>query len=256
MGQGQVSGGVSVLCWLVVLSDAYSSWSLFDVKRSTASTERVYVNITWQSAPLQGYTPTRWRCLHCCKQVFVSNSWIYTYSTRWETGYGKTVNNYRSKTHVFFWKQNRESTKGKTVKNHAVSMQKRSVWPFTPVNIEITPPEEILSAVVWDIGSILTVELHIAENAGNYKFWMLILVKLWEHERQRWDASRYTWKRFSTIRTFMYCDASHLWRSCSHNMAKITIQFLNIIVKLNYGQAFFILPFLTLSLLTWGHVGP
>ena len=55
-------------------------------------------------------------------------------------------------------------------------------------------------------------------NVGNYKFWMLILVLLCEHERQRWDAS---------LRAFMYRDTSHLWRSFSHNRTKINIQFLN-----------------------------
>ena len=78
-------------------------------------------------------------------------------------------------------------------------------------------------------GSLTAFEWHtcIAENVGNYRFKMLILVMLWEHERQRWDASLYTKKRFATLRAFMYRNASHSWRSCSNNMTKITIQFFN-----------------------------
>ena len=56
---------------------------------------------------------------------------------------------------------------------------------------------------------------------------MLILVLLCENECQRWDASRYTWKRCASLRAFMYRDASHLWHSFSHNRTKINIQFLN-----------------------------
>ena len=36
--------------------------------------------------------------------ISVSNSWIYTYSTRWETGYGETVNSYRWTNPCFLWK--------------------------------------------------------------------------------------------------------------------------------------------------------
>ena len=32
---------------------------------------------------------------------------------------------------------------------------------------------------------------------------------------------------FATLRAFIYRDASHLWRSSSHNITKINIQFLN-----------------------------
>ena len=39
-------------------------------------------------------------------------------------------------------------------------------------------------------------------------------------------------KRCSSLRAFMYRDASHLWRSFSHNRTKINIQFLNDISQL------------------------
>ena len=53
---------------------------------------------------------------------------------------------------------------------------------------------------------------------------MLILVLLCENERQRLDASRYIKTRSEAERFYVYRDASHLWRSFSHNRAKINIQ--------------------------------
>ena len=55
---------------------------------------------------------------------------------------------------------------------------------------------------------------------------MLILVLLCENERQRWDASRYIKARSEAQRFYAYRDASHLWRSFSHNnnRPKINIQ--------------------------------
>ena len=57
-----------------------------------------------------------------------------------------------------------------------------------------------------------------------FKNWMLILVLLCENERQRWDASRYIKARSEAQRFYVYRDASHLWRSFSHNRTKINIQ--------------------------------
>ena len=57
-----------------------------------------------------------------------------------------------------------------------------------------------------------------------FKNWMLILVLLWEHERQRWDASRYIKAHSEAKRFYVYRDASYLWSSCSHNRTKINIQ--------------------------------
>ena len=51
----------------------------------------------------------------------------------------------------------------------------------------------------------------------SFKNWMLILVLLCENERQRWDASRYIKARSEAQRFYVYRDASHLWRSFSHN---------------------------------------
>ena len=56
------------------------------------------------------------------------------------------------------------------------------------------------------------------------KNWMLILVLLCENERQRWDTSRYIKARSEAQRFYVYRDASHLWRSFSHNRTKINIQ--------------------------------
>ena len=58
----------------------------------------------------------------------------------------------------------------------------------------------------------------------SFKNWMLILVLLCENERQRWDASRYIKARSEAQRIYVYRDASHLWRSFSHNRTKINIQ--------------------------------
>ena len=57
-----------------------------------------------------------------------------------------------------------------------------------------------------------------------FKNWMLILVLLCENERQRWDVSRYIKMRSEVQRFYVYRDASHLWRSFSHNRTKIYIQ--------------------------------
>ena len=57
-----------------------------------------------------------------------------------------------------------------------------------------------------------------------FKNWMLILVLLCENERQRWDASRYIKARSEAQRFYVYREASHLWRSFSHNRTKINIQ--------------------------------
>ena len=59
-----------------------------------------------------------------------------------------------------------------------------------------------------------------------FKNWMLILVLLCENERQRWDASRNIKARSEAQRYYVYRDASHLWRSFSHNRTKIIIQIL------------------------------
>ena len=53
---------------------------------------------------------------------------------------------------------------------------------------------------------------------------MLILVLLYANERQRWDASRYIKARSEAQRFYVYRDASHLWRSFSHNRTKINIE--------------------------------
>ena len=45
----------------------------------------------------------------------------------------------------------------------------------------------------------------------SFKNWMLILVMLWEHERLRWDASRYTKACSLAKRFYVYRDASRLW---------------------------------------------
>ena len=56
------------------------------------------------------------------------------------------------------------------------------------------------------------------------KNWMLILVLLCKNERQRWDASRCIKARSEAQRFYVYRDASHLWRSLSHNRSNINIQ--------------------------------
>ena len=56
------------------------------------------------------------------------------------------------------------------------------------------------------------------------KNWMLILVLLCENERQRWDVSWYIKAHSEAQRFYVYRDASHLWRSFSHNRTKINIQ--------------------------------
>ena len=53
---------------------------------------------------------------------------------------------------------------------------------------------------------------------------MLNLVLLFENERQRWDASRYIKARSEAQGFYVYRDASHLWRSFSHNRTKFNIQ--------------------------------
>ena len=53
---------------------------------------------------------------------------------------------------------------------------------------------------------------------------MLILALLCENERQRKDASWYIKARSEAQRFYVYRDASHLWRSFSHNRIIINIQ--------------------------------
>ena len=65
------------------------------------------VHKTCVNRSLSGYTTdfSAYIAVKTVVSISVSNSWIYNYSTRWESGYGETVNNYRrTKWNPFFWK--------------------------------------------------------------------------------------------------------------------------------------------------------
>ena len=72
--------------------------------------------------------------------------------------------------------------------------------------------------------STITTPLMFWGTSVIFQNWMLILVLLCKNERQRWDGSR-SIKACSEAQCFyVYRDASHLWRSFSHNRTKINIQ--------------------------------
>ena len=78
-------------------------WPLFNVNCSVLRPQ----NVCKRSLP--GYTPdfSGYNAVKTVVSISVSNSWIYTYSTRWETGYGETVNSYRWTNPCFFWKRSK-----------------------------------------------------------------------------------------------------------------------------------------------------
>ena len=82
------------------LYNTYIFWPLFDVNCSVLRPQ----NVCKRSLP--GYTPdfSGYNAVKTVVSISVSNSWIYTYSTRWETGYGETVNSYRWTNPCFLWK--------------------------------------------------------------------------------------------------------------------------------------------------------
>ena len=73
------------------------------------------------------------------------------------------------------------------------------------------------------IDAFVTIHSFLKWLLSSVKNWMLILVLLCENESQRWGASRYIKARSEAQRFYVYRDASHLWRSFSHNRTKINI---------------------------------
>ena len=82
------------------LYNTYIFWPLFNVNCSVLRPQNVC------KCFLSGYTPdfSGYNAVKTVVSISVSNSWIYTYSTRWETGYGETVNSYRWTNSCFLWK--------------------------------------------------------------------------------------------------------------------------------------------------------
>ena len=105
---------------------------LFNVKCSKYCVHRMCVNRS-----LSGYTPdfSAYIAVKTVVSICVSNSWIYTYSTRWETGYGETVNNYRWTNPCFLWKLSKLRA--------APTFSMTVTDSLQPSNVAITPPEGI-----------------------------------------------------------------------------------------------------------------
>ena len=82
------------------LYNTYIFWPLFNANCGVLRPQ----NVCKRSLP--GYTPdfSGYNAVKTVVSISVSNSRIYTYSTRWETGYGETVNSYRWRNSCFLWK--------------------------------------------------------------------------------------------------------------------------------------------------------
>ena len=110
------------------LYNTYISWPLFNVNCSVLRPQNL-------CNPLLAGVHTRFFRIQCRKTVVsisVSNSWIYTYSMRWETGYGETVNSYRW-TNPCFLQKTFKASRCSNVRHHSVMSVQHS-------NVAITPP--------------------------------------------------------------------------------------------------------------------
>ena len=112
------------------LYNTYIFWPLFNVNCSALRPQNVC------KLSLPGYTLafSGYNAVKTVVSISVSNSWIYTYSTRWETGYGETVNSYRWTNPCFLLKTFKASRCSNVRHNSVMSVQ--------PSNVAITPPPE------------------------------------------------------------------------------------------------------------------